>query len=131
MKKTVIKRKLEIMQDIANIVRVHNDIELWRDIVALAETQKYLQCEEFGKKMNMELAVIEARAPDEAMSVFRIRFKIVMLRGIDVFGDPSEFLKWINRKTVIFGGKTPRSQLNSAVGLENVLGELGRISNMQ
>jgi Protein of unknown function (DUF2384) len=130
MKKTIMNRKLEIMQDIADIVRTHKDIELWRDIVTLAEMQDYKQCEDFSKKMNMELAVIEAIVPDEAKPIFKIRFKIALQRGVEVFGEPSGFLEWVDSKTVAFGGETPRSRLNSSVGLENVLDELDRMHTM-
>jgi hypothetical protein len=129
MGKTVIKRKLEIMQDIADIVRTNAEIQLWRDIAALVETQEYRQCEEFASKMNMELALIERKVPDEAKPVYKIRFKLVLLRGVEVFGEPSVFLQWIDKQAAAFGGETWRSLITSAAGLQKVLDELGRVSD--
>jgi hypothetical protein len=129
MEKTVIARKLEIMQDIANIVRTNAEIELWRDVAALAETEEHRQCVDFGAKMNMELAVIESKVPAEAKPVYKIRFKLAMLRGVEVFGKPALFLQWIDKQTGVFDGKSWRSLITSEAGLQKVLDELARISD--
>jgi hypothetical protein len=129
MEKTVINRKLEIMQDIADIVRGNGEIELWRDVAALIETEEYRQCTEFAEKMNMELAVIEKKVPAEAKQIYKIRFKLAMLKGVEVFGEPSRFLQWIDKQAGAFGGEAWRSLITSEAGLQKVLYELNRISD--
>jgi hypothetical protein len=129
MEKTVVARKLEIMQDIANIVRTNGEIELWRDVAALIETEEYRQCVDFGTKMNMELAVIETKVPAEAKPVYKTRFKLAMLKGVEVFGEPSLFLQWIDKQAGAFGGESWRSLIASEAGLQKVLDELARISD--
>jgi hypothetical protein len=129
MEKTVINRKLEIMQDIADLVRTNGEIELWRDVAALVETEEYRRCEDFSEKMNMELTVIEKKVPAEAKPVYKIRFKLAMLKGVEVFGGPSKFLQWIDKQAGAFGGKNWRSLITSEAGLQKVLDELARISD--
>ena len=51
-----------------------------------------------------------------------------MMKGIEVFGEPSLFLQWIDKQADAFGGKAWRSLITSAEGLQRVLDELGRIS---
>jgi hypothetical protein len=126
MGKTAIERKLEIMQDIANLVRVHKDINLGADIATLVETQNYRHCEEFCSKMNMELGVIETKVPDEAKPIYKIRFKVAMLKGIEVFGEPSGFLQWIDKQNEAFGNESWRGLIASSAGLQKVLDVLNR-----
>lgn len=125
--KDIISRKLEIMQDIANIVRLHNDANLGHHIATLVETPEYSQCDDFSKKMNMELATIEKVVPDEAKPIYKIRIKIAMLKGIEVFGEPSKFLQWIDRQTEAFGGEQWRALIFSAEGLQKVLDKIAHV----
>jgi len=129
MTKTLIDRKLEIMQDIADRVRMNEDIDLWRDVAALAETDEYRQCEEFATKMNMELAVIEKKVPDEAIPIHKIRFKLAMLKGIEAFGEPAGFLRWADKQGYALGNESWRGLITSRAGLQKVLDALSHISN--
>ena len=115
------------MQDIANIVRTHKDINLGRDIAGLVEIQEYKQCEDFGRKMNMELSLIEGKVPDEAKPIYKIRVKIAMLRGVEAFGEPAKFLQWIDKQTKVFGNESWRSLLLNSAGLEKILDAISRV----
>jgi hypothetical protein len=129
MEKTVVARKLEIMQDIADIVSMNRETGLGQDIAALAESQEYAQCGDYATKMNMELALIESKVPDEAKRIYRVRVKLSMLKGVEVFGEPSKFLQWANKQTGAFGGESWRSIVMSSSGLQKMIDELDRVSD--
>ncbi len=50
-------------------------------------------------------------------------------RGEDVFGSIDKFKIWIRTPSVIFKGETPLSLLDTSVGFDMVLDELGRIEH--
>lgn len=122
--KEINERKLEIMQDIATLVRAHKERNLGQNMAERMETPEYKNCTDFCTKMNMELSAIENVVPDEAKPIYKIRMKIAMLKGVQAFGDPAQFLRWIDKQNETFGGESWRSLLNTSDGLHQVLDTL-------
>jgi putative toxin-antitoxin system antitoxin component (TIGR02293 family) len=53
----------------------------------------------------------------------------VAARGEEVFGDKARFLAWMRQPSAALGGNIPEELLNSRIGTELVLDELGRIEH--
>ena len=56
-------------------------------------------------------------------------FQIMILlnKGVEVFGNPDNFMTWLNSKNIALGGITPVSLLDNAFGINMVTSELSRI----
>ena len=51
----------------------------------------------------------------------------LLQRGSDVFGSKAKFLEWLKSPVAAFGGKCPINFINTALGIELVSNEIGRI----
>ena len=58
-----------------------------------------------------------------------IQIAEVAARGTDIFGDKDRFLAWMKIPNLALSNRTPLSLLNSRLGTEMVLDELGRIEH--
>ncbi|CAG2531775.1 TIGR02293 family [Maribacter dokdonensis] len=53
----------------------------------------------------------------------------LMSYGEKVFGDKSNFQKWLNSESKVLGNITPKSLLETEEGIQRVNDELGRIEH--
>lgn len=53
----------------------------------------------------------------------------IVAKGSKVFGGRDKFLDWMNHPNKTLNNKTPMSLLNSKLGMDLVLDELGRIEH--
>ncbi|MFC2087879.1 antitoxin Xre/MbcA/ParS toxin-binding domain-containing protein [Bacteroidota bacterium] len=54
---------------------------------------------------------------------------ILLNKGIEVFGNPDNFLTWLNSKNISLGGLKPISLLDNAFGINMVTDELIKIEH--
>jgi putative toxin-antitoxin system antitoxin component (TIGR02293 family) len=50
-------------------------------------------------------------------------------RGEEIFGNLEAFKSWMNREVIALGNKTPKSFLDTSLGIEMLFDELGRIEH--
>jgi uncharacterized protein (DUF2384 family) len=50
-------------------------------------------------------------------------------RGEEVFGSMDKFKSWVKTPSIIFNGESPLSILDTSIGFDMVLSELGRIEH--
>jgi hypothetical protein len=106
--------KIEILRRVTDLVHARENLELWRNIAKLAQSQEYKQCEDFSARINLHLDVIEKKMPERAEELKMIRSKLVELRGTEVFSNIELLQNWLNKPNKAFGNKTPLSLMETA-----------------
>lgn len=66
---------------------------------------------------------------DRATSQQIISLARLTARGFDVFGDRVKFVEWMNAPCTALGERTPISLINTQIGIDMVIDELGRIEH--
>lgn len=66
---------------------------------------------------------------DRATSQQIISLARLTARGFDVFGDRNRFVEWINAPCTALGEREPISLINTQIGIDMVIDELGRIEH--
>ncbi|MBN2213424.1 MAG: DUF2384 domain-containing protein [Bacteroidales bacterium] len=56
-----------------------------------------------------------------------LQIMILLNKGVEVFGNPNNFMTWLNSINIALGGITPISLLDNAFGINMVTNELTKI----
>jgi putative toxin-antitoxin system antitoxin component (TIGR02293 family) len=66
---------------------------------------------------------------DHAVSSQVLDLAVLMARGLDVFGERTRFISWLDEVSLPLGRKKPIELLDNRFGIRMVLNELGRIEH--
>ncbi len=121
---------------------LHKRIQSRMDFVNLRVTKNALM--HLAKAMNLPLHQVAKFLPvtlrtvqryksqdrfNRAVSEHILLIAEVVAKGIRLFGDRDNFLKWLNLPCKALGNNIPIDLLSSKVGVDIVLEELGRIEH--
>lgn len=121
---------------------LHKRIQSRMDFISLRVTKNALM--HLAKTMNLPLHQLAKFLPitlrtvqryksqdrfNRAVSEHILLIAEVVAKGIRLFGDRDNFLKWLNRPCKALGNHAPINLLDSKVGVDIVSDELGRIEH--
>ncbi|WP_375436137.1 antitoxin Xre/MbcA/ParS toxin-binding domain-containing protein [uncultured Hymenobacter sp.] len=143
LRKTPVATMVDLMGGTAVIaLPVHNELDLLTvavqglPIQALRALQRHLRFS--NKEISAVLDISEstlARREQSQRPLTRdesekaIKLSGVLLKGLEVFEDETDFNHWLSTPNAALGGVRPKELLNSAIGRDQVHDVLGRIQH--
>ena len=89
--------------------------------------------EELAGVLNITARTLQRKADSETMPLHvserLIELFVLFKMGVEVFGDSTKFLSWLQTPVVSLGGIAPKAFLDTTFGIKIVYDELGRIQH--
>jgi putative toxin-antitoxin system antitoxin component (TIGR02293 family) len=93
------------------------------------ELARFLQISERTLQRYIDEKSIEGKNLDSSTSEKLILIAKMFARGYEVFGDRQMFKDWLQSEITAFGGKQPITLLDTSIGIQVIMDELGRIEH--